>query len=204
MEGSMIGTSIQNLNQTKEKNDYYENTRNLQNINRINYNQQINTPQQYPYYDVMNTNILPNQSYNNQMNGHLNNSRSEINDIQELARDINENLRLGPNPKFLSKNTFDENISDDTFDSVSDISEDTNNKQENKFISSIPVVLREPLLILILYVILSQSIVKDTIGKYIPQINPNEDGKVSFLGILIYGIILSTLYAIIKNLFLNK
>ena len=60
--------------------------------------------------------------------------------------------------------------------------------------SKIPQFLKEPLLLLTLYVILSLSFVKNFFGKYIQFINPNENGDVSILGIIIYGTILTMLF----------
>ena len=53
-------------------------------------------------------------------------------------------------------------------------------------------------IILILFFIMSQSVVRKIIGKYITSINPI-DGKVSNVGILIYGIIFAIIFLVVKK-----
>lgn len=60
-------------------------------------------------------------------------------------------------------------------------------------------LVRDPLIILILYFILSQPIVFNSISKVVPQLIPTESG-VSNLGILIYGIILAVLFMVVRKL----
>ncbi|MCJ7636863.1 MAG: hypothetical protein MUO21_05185 [Nitrososphaeraceae archaeon] len=95
-------------------------------------------------------------------------------DIDELTKDINDNMQ------------------DDTFASVSETEEDKS--------SYIPFGWKEPLLLLLVYLFLSQSLIRQFAGKYIPQLNPGEDGTVGFVGVLIYGILLVTVYFIVKKL----
>lgn len=109
-------------------------------------------------------------------------------DIDELARDISLNLP------------------EDTFANVSGTggstsSENANStKKENDNFVSLVYKLREPLIILIIYIIMSQPTVREVAGKYIKYIRPDDEGKVSFAGVLIYGIILATLFMLVKNI----
>lgn len=59
--------------------------------------------------------------------------------------------------------------------------------------------LRDFIIILGVYLLLSVSIVKRTFGKVIVQLNP-EGGSVPFTGVAIYGLILSSLVILIKYL----
>lgn len=78
------------------------------------------------------------------------------------------------------------------------IKKQDNNKQN--ILHKVPKILREPLLIIILFFILSTSAARNAIGNYIPAINPDSSGSVSYIGILIYGIILAIAYSSIKYL----
>jgi hypothetical protein len=98
-------------------------------------------------------------------------------DIDELAKDISNNLN--------EKELFDG---------------ETEDKEDDNFTLSIPSNLKDPLLLLIIFVILSQSSVRQLFGKYISYINPDEEGVVSLMGIVIYGIILVAIYMLIKKL----
>ena len=114
-------------------------------------------------------------------------------DMEELARDINNNL---PENALGNMETFYEKI---------DESVENTTKEENEsfeILSSIHPLLKDAVIILIIYIILSQAVVRDTIGKYIKQINPDDEGKFSFVAVLIYGLILATLFVLVKKLIL--
>lgn len=100
-------------------------------------------------------------------------------DIEELARDINENL-----PSEMNE--------------VNETEEHFGESSMNLF-SVFPAQFRDPILIVLLFLLLSQGAVKEFIGKYIPQINADETCVVSFTGILIYGIILAGLFSLCKR-----
>lgn len=102
-------------------------------------------------------------------------------DIEELTRDINDNMII------------DEAFSND----ASEIDPNTSNKSHNIY-----DYIKEPLLLLIIYLILSQATVKLFAANYIPYLNPGPDGSVPFIGILIYGILLVTIYFLSKKLLL--
>jgi hypothetical protein len=68
-------------------------------------------------------------------------------------------------------------------------------------IKNIPEFMREPLLIVIIYLILSLDIVKKTLANYIPQIKPT-DGNVAILGIIVYALILAGLFMTAKKVLL--
>lgn len=97
-------------------------------------------------------------------------------DIDELARDISDNLN--------EKEDFD--------------SEEKDAEKDNLTLS-VPYNLKYPLLLLIIYFILSQASIRQLFGKYIPYINPDEEGVVSQLGVIIYGVILVGLFMVIKK-----
>ncbi len=100
-------------------------------------------------------------------------------DIEDLAKDISDNL----NEKELFEN------------------EDTEkDSEEDKLTLSIPNNLKDPLLLLIIYMILSQSSVRQLFGKYITLINPDQEGIVSTVGVLIYGLIMVGMFMLIKKL----
>lgn len=77
-----------------------------------------------------------------------------------------------------------------------------NIKKKSKFRLpfEIPEFIRDSLLIWIIFILLSQNFIKQLIGKYVRQINPNEDGVVSFMGVVIYGLIFAVLFGLIKFL----
>jgi len=70
------------------------------------------------------------------------------------------------------------------------------------WLKKVPSCLHEPLLIYVVYMVMSLDSVKNLVVKYVPQIGPDESGKVSFVGIVIYGAILTIVITIIKKLLL--
>lgn len=75
-------------------------------------------------------------------------------------------------------------------------------EKEQSFFDTIPYSVKEFAILLIIYLLLSVGVVKKTIGEYIRQISPKEDGSISFVGILIYGCLLASLFLLAKYLLL--
>lgn len=101
--------------------------------------------------------------------------------MNNLARDIALNMPTGPQPPI--------NYTQQ------------NNTPQNKVTKKLDInLIKEGVLVLVLYVILSQPKVFEFVAKYIPQINSDIiTGNPTFIGITIYGLILSVLYMLIKK-----
>lgn len=57
------------------------------------------------------------------------------------------------------------------------------------------------LVLFILYFVLSQEMIKDFFAKYFTCINPGDDDKVGVQGVIVYGLILTVLFMIVRKLF---
>lgn len=79
-----------------------------------------------------------------------------------------------------------------------------NKKRPSKvqIMEKIPQSFREPIIIIVLFIIMSLDIVKQTIGNYIPQIRGNATGSVSLIGYAVYGAILAIAFETLKNILL--
>lgn len=89
-------------------------------------------------------------------------------------------------------------------DYVEEFEEESPTKQTSKgIIGSLPPFIKEIIILTILYYILSMGIVKKSIGDYITYINPDQDGNVSFIGIIIYGLLLATIFIVVRSLALK-
>lgn len=107
--------------------------------------------------------------------GELNrmNSTEQANeDIQDLAKDINNGL--------------------------DDIMVETEMEEELSG-QGVVEMIKEPLALLLIYVMLSHESVRMMFGRYISQINPGADGAVSMAGVVIYGIIFVLIFMIVKK-----
>ena len=105
-------------------------------------------------------------------------------DLNELAKEISSNISDEDLDK-INKEPF---VSDKT----------TNDKQKY-----IPDILIEALLLLIIYIILSQSFSIKFFSKFIPQLTAKPDSGVPFIGVLIYGIILAAVFFISRKFILQ-
>ena len=55
------------------------------------------------------------------------------------------------------------------------------------------------LILFTIYFLLSQEMIKDFFSKYFTSLNPDNEGKVGFQGVIIYGLILSVMYMVIHK-----
>ena len=81
-----------------------------------------------------------------------------------------------------------------------DVEDRKNSIVKNSFMRNVPDYLREPLIIFVIYMILSLDIVKKALASYIPQLKPSSDGNVQLVGIAVYGMILGIIYSVAKKL----
>ncbi len=89
-------------------------------------------------------------------------------------------------------------------DDLQDYVEDKNPvPSTNKYLSMIfdeSFDIKDFFLLFGIYFLLSQNMIKDFFGKYFGCLNPDEDGKVHIQGVIVYGLILTTLYMLVKKL----
>jgi len=52
-----------------------------------------------------------------------------------------------------------------------------------------------------IYFILSQEMIKDFIARYFSCLNPDDEGKIGVQGVILYGLLLTVLYMIIRKFF---
>ncbi len=218
MNGSMAGTSIQELHM-KHNMDQYQNPNScpMQQMQQSQYgtmqNHQreqghnaahnVHQGQQSAYYDMENNHgypqYLPRPTAETGYNSNM--MKSAYPDIEDLARDISDNLpddgarpmdRPMPNsnPSPLLQKQQEEELEAEEHFGKSTLS---------NIMSPIPEKFREPLIIFLLFVLLSHPFVKNNLGKYIKQINPDDSGRVGLTGIVIYGVLLATLFYLVKK-----
>ncbi len=74
----------------------------------------------------------------------------------------------------------------------------------NSFLSSIfdgGFEYKDFLILFILYFILSQEMIKDFFAKYFTCLNPDDEGKINIQGVIVYGLILTIFFILLKKLF---
>lgn len=187
----MMGTSIQDLqnqslSQPASLTDDYANIRNLQDVQQMHQGHQMPMQGNPQLQQMQQMHQMQQLQQMQQMPSNIPNSTispQDASDIEDLVRNINDNIS-------------EEDIIK-TEDNAAEIKE-SDQSQSSSFLG-IPGWLYEPLLLLAIYLLMSQAFVKDNIGKYIKQINPDADGQVSFVGVLIYGIILVVVFMVAKK-----
>lgn len=112
-------------------------------------------------------------------------SKINMKKIDHLVSDINKSLEgFSPSRSLVSE----------------DSEEEDDNEKTTSYWSYIPNLLKEPLLLLIIYVILSQNFVYNLASNYITYLNPKDDGRVPLLGVIIYGAILAIIFMFFKKI----
>lgn len=177
MNGPMNGTFISELNQK----DQYDNIRSLSDMQTAQYG------------------AMQNLQYEQ---GH--NAPHTIQQAQHDAYYRSQMVPQGscapPNMEDLAKD-ISRGMPSEAIEGVDFIEEDTGSK--DGLLSFLPEVLREPVILLVIFIIISHPIVQEKIMLYIPQTAPDASGKFSLTSVVIYGVILATLFVLAKKLLLR-
>ena len=112
--------------------------------------------------------------------------------IKKLVNDLTQSLNSNQ-----SKNSVNDHSDNMTENSTE--SEISNGKENCEVVSSGVEIVKDAILIIVIYVILSQVFIKRAIGNYIPQILPTDDKPVSIAGHIIYGAILAIFFCLVKR-----
>jgi hypothetical protein len=154
-----------------------------------------------------NSSINSYKNYNNQYyknNNDNDNNNDNCRDNENETDDINENLSKS-SKKF--KNSKIKNKVKEVVETIEDFVTDTKLINSTKTYSESAwwffdeYFNKDFLVLFILYFILSQEMIKDFFAKYFTSLNPDNEGKIGVQGVIVYGLILTILYMIIKKLF---
>lgn len=145
---------------------------------------------------------------------HVNRNRKnvpvEYSSVRGIANNVNNSLRALDEIEALKKNK-----------KMQDTEEDDNENEKiiiptNKFLQEHEPVctpcmedtggmfLLEPILLVSLYVVMSQPSINHFASKYISHLEPNNEGIVELGGIIIYGTILTSLFLILRRIIYAK
>lgn len=169
----------------------YEGQQMIQNPQMMQMPPNIMTQQMMPQQMMQNPQMMP------QM---IPQQQTQYGDMGTLARDITDNLDDIPIQHTQQMNhRYANNVANSV---VNDQNAHRNILKKTGIVEKIPFLFREPLIIVVVYVILSLDIVKQTLGSYIPQIKPNAGGNIQFIGYIIYGMIMAIAIMTMKKLLL--
>ncbi len=113
-------------------------------------------------------------------------------DIRQLVDEIN-NKDNNLNNDVKSVNSDISEKKDTISDTDTDSDESTTSKKEKKIKKSktsyIKDLIYDGVILLVIFILMSQSFVKNFIGKHVKVINVNAEGYVPFTGVVAYGVI---------------
>lgn len=139
-------------------------------------------------------------------------SRSSYDGIEKLADDVNHSLQVLEDSETKKRKRRRR-------DTETELSEDSDRDPEksskNEPIDKITLktleqendyakMFTEFLILLTIYVIMSQPFVISLASCYINQLNPSEEGTISLTGIIIYGIILTIMFFVVRKIVFYK
>lgn len=101
--------------------------------------------------------------------------------------------------KNIREDTEHEDITDDELEQNQ---EDSGEYKKTSIMDNIPESLREPTLIVLIFVLLSFDGVKKLISNYIPQAKQSTDGTLYMTGVFTYAIIMAIIYVVAKKILL--
>jgi len=216
----MNNFSSYNQNQMLEDNLYQSNSNNQINLNSSNENLMT-------IADKIDLISLDSNNYNGTNLNDLSPNKYEDNNslIKSLTKEIINNLKENKIDIYdtLSSNKYDD--SDSESESLNKKKKKKKNKDKEKtlkedledyIIESNPIPstnsylswifddcfnYKDFLILFILYFILSQEMIKDFFSKYFTSLNSDHEGKVGVSGVIIYGLILTVLFMIIRKFF---
>lgn len=85
-------------------------------------------------------------------------------------------------------------------DALNNASRNTEHMESGSSTRDYGMMIIEPLLLLTIYVIMSQPFSINFASNYIESLNPTDDGNIPLIGIVIYGIILVALFLVLRKL----
>lgn len=155
-------------------------------------------PQQDVYYTKPGNNYRDSYSDGNRSRD----SDSSYSNIKELAEEVNSTLKAldkleSKKHKKTETETEEDELTNDNTDSDIILEEV---EIEQDYLK----LLTEFLMLLTLYVIMSQPFVLSYASTYITQLNPNEEGTINMTGIIIYGLILTVLFMVLRKVVFSR
>lgn len=140
---------------------------------------------------------------NSSINSYKNNNLYQVD--EDLKDYTNENLSSVSKK---SKSSKSKNKVKEVVETIEDFVIDANSSNSTKSYSDYAgwffdecFNYKDFLILFILYFVLSQEMIKDFFAKYFSSLNPDYEGKIGVQGVIIYGLILTILFMIIKKMF---
>jgi hypothetical protein len=138
------------------------------------------------------------------------NSSNNLSNNENLIKSITDEIskRLGTDKNLvknnLNKELKKEKSNDNKLLKKQDDTNDTNNEKNSKSQSLMEKIInyndiKDGAILFVIFFLLSQDMIKDFFCEYINCIGGDDEGKVNIKGVIIYGIILSILFLIVRK-----
>jgi len=140
---------------------------------------------------------------------------SEYSNMRELANDVNNSLealeQIENSTKYKKRKNKNASKNKETESDTENQEDQDMPKDESKITletieneNDYLKLFVEFLLLLTLYVVMSQPFVVGFASGYITQLNPDEEGGISMMGIIIYGLIMTIMFFVIRKIMFSK
>jgi hypothetical protein len=136
---------------------------------------------------------LDNLQTNNGNNGNGNDNKSESKKKVRIIDVSEENDNEGNNDELID--LIKDNV-------ISKKNKKGIKKIEKEAKSFFNINYKEFALLFFIYFLLSQEMIKDCFAIYFTSLNPDDSGRIGIKGVIIYGLLLTTLFIILRNYFL--
>ena len=158
-----------------------------------------------PYYPMENKNYYSDMGGGTSILDIKENTSNNMNNIKYLVNDINSSIKKKNKKKNSKKKDIeDQDIEDQDIEDQDIEEQDINlkkskkNKKANHKSNTEYDIFKESILLILVYIILSQNMIKNIFSLYFKSLNPNEIGIVGQSGVIIYGIILTCVFFILR------
>lgn len=138
-------------------------------------------------------NLQTNNGNNGNGNGNGNDNKSESKKKVRIIDVSEENDNEGNNDELID--LIKDNV-------ISKKNKKGIKKIEKEAKSFFNINYKEFALLFFIYFLLSQEMIKDCFAIYFTSLNPDDSGRIGIKGVIIYGLLLTTLFIILRNYFL--
>jgi len=125
-------------------------------------------------------------------------SSDRLNNLQQLEMQQLQQLQQMQQMQQLQQMQQTQVQQMDPSDNNNDIEQKETTESSESFSTSITDMLKDPVMILVLYVAISHPTAQSLLGKWIPNLCPGEDDEIGLTNLLVQGALLVTIYFALK------
>ena len=138
-------------------------------------------------------------SKNNNKNINYDTSVENEDYCEDIEEKINKNKKIKKNKRYDYKEDFKRGVEKGIENMISETGVPVSSNFSSYIFDDL-FNLKEVIILFSVYFLLSQEMVKDLFAQYFTSLNPDDTGRVNVKGVIIYGLILTVLYMVLKKI----